>query len=266
MRISAINIYPIKGCRATPVESVEVDRLGPVGDRRLMLVDDGGQFISQRENAALATIVPVRREGALEVRAPGQSAFHLSIDPEGPPRTVSVWGNTGIRAVDQGDASAAWFSGAIGMRCRLVYFGAASHNPVDPDFSPRPDAETAFTDGYPIMAALHESLLDLNSRLQEPVPMERFRPTIVVEGAGAWSEDAWRMISLGDLVCDVVKPCARCSVTTTDQVTGARHERQEPLRTLATFRTIPGVGAIFGQNLVPRGTGALRVGDSASAT
>jgi hypothetical protein len=111
------------------------------------------------------------------------------------------------------------------------------------------------------MAALEESLDDLNSRLANAVPMERFRPSLVVRGAPAWSEDAWGVVDFGALRCDVVKPCARCVVTTTDQRSGARDERQEPLRTLASFRTIPGLGAIFGQNVVPRGTGMLCVGD-----
>ena len=108
---------------------------------------------------------------------------------------------------------------------------------------------------------MEESLHDLNSRLGNPVPMERFRPNVVIRGAPAWSEDTWRTVSIGGITCDQAKPCARCVVTTTDQSTGVRDADQEPLRTLATFRTIPGLGAIFGQNLVPRGTGQIRLGD-----
>jgi hypothetical protein len=148
------------------------------------------------------------------------------------------------------------------VRCRLVAFGRKARNPVDPEYSTRPDAETTFTDGYPILAVLRESLDDLNTRLETPVPMERFRPSVVVSGARAWSEDDWTAMKLGELDCDAVKPCGRCVVTTTDQATGAKHARQEPLRTLATFRTIPHLGAIFGQNVVPRDVGTLRLGDS----
>lgn len=226
-----------------------------------MLVDRDGQFISQRENPGLATLQPALDGDRLAVGAPAGDCLRMEIRGGGPVRTVSVWGNRDIDATDQGDYAAEWFSDAIGEECRLVFFGPLARNPVDPEFSPRADAETAFTDGYPIMAALQESLDDLNGRLAEPVPMERFRPSVVVGGAPAWSEDHWRTVEFGELRCDVVKPCARCVVTTTDQRSGARDPQQEPLRTLASFRTIPGVGAIFGQNVVPRRTGTLRVGD-----
>jgi len=261
MQITSLHIYPIKGCRGVPVKSVEIDRLGMVGDRRLMIVDEKNHFISQREVPALATIVPTRDADELQLESPGRAPLRLSINPSGTSRTVTVWGYTQIDAADQGDEVAAWLGAITGAKSRLVSWCERSRNLIDSEYSPRPDAETAFTDGYPLMAAMQESLDDLNSRLAEPVPMERFRPTIVVSGAKAWSEDQWAAMRLGDLECDAVKPCARCVVTTTDQQSGARSARQEPLRTLATFRTIPGLGAIFGQNLVPRHTGVLRVGD-----
>jgi uncharacterized protein len=262
MKITALNVYPIKGCRGVSLKSAAVDRIGLAGDRRLMLVDVANRFISQREVPALATLVPALDGRTLVVGAPDRDPVRLEIDPDAPPREVWVWWDHGIMAADQGDLAAAWFSAAIGTSCRLVAFGTAARNPIDPEFSPRVDAETAFTDGYPIMAALQESLDDLNTRLTDPVPMERFRPSVVISGAPAWSEDDWMAMKLGELDCDAVKPCARCVVTTTDQLTGARSRRQEPLRTLATFRTIPGLGAIFGQNVVPRGSGVLHVGDA----
>ncbi|MGH7582389.1 MAG: MOSC domain-containing protein [Gemmatimonadales bacterium] len=262
MHIAALNIHPIKGCQATAVDRVSVDRLGLVGDRRLMLVDGDGRFLSQREIPRLATVHPVIDVEAIRVTAPGCAAFELTVNPAGEPRPVSVWARDGIIAADQGDCAAEWFSRAVGEPSRLVYFGPRARNPVDPDYSPRADAETAFTDGYPIMATLAESLDDLNSRLAEPVPMARFRPSVVVSGAAAWSEDAWNALRIGEIICDAVKPCARCSVTTTDQSSGARHPEQEPLRTLGSFRTVAGLGAVFGQNIVPRGTGMLHVGDT----
>jgi hypothetical protein len=266
MRITALNIFPIKGCRGTSLASCDVDRLGLVGDRRLMLVDAGNQFISQRENPRLATLEPVLVNGSVRITAVSGETLEVPIDAAGPARPVSVWANDGIIAADQGDRAAAWLSAAIGQECRLVHFGPRARNRIDPGYSPRGDAETAFTDGYPITAVLQESLDDLNRRLAEPVPMARFRPSVVVAGAPAWSEDGWRSVAFGDLHCDVVKPCARCAVTTTDQRTGARDPAQEPLRTLATFRTIPGLGAIFAQNVVPRTPGKLQVGDSVVVT
>jgi uncharacterized protein YcbX len=262
MHITAINAYPIKSCRGVPLGSAEIDRLGLVGDRRLMLVDAGNRFISQREIPGLAAIVPTLDGSTLVVSTPGRESFRIPLDLDASLRNVSVWGNDDIAAADQGDGAARWFSDAIGVSCRLVAFGTSAHNSIDAEFSPRADAETAFTDGYPIMAVLQESLDDLNTRLADPVPMQRFRPSVVISGAPAWSEDDWTAMKLGAIDCDVVKPCARCVITTTDQVTGVRHGRQEPLRTLAEFRTIPGLGAIFGQNIVPRATGVLCVGDA----
>jgi uncharacterized protein YcbX len=266
MRITGLNIYPIKGCRGTTLQEMVVDRIGPIGDRRLMLVDASGRFISQRENTALATLEPTLVGGELHVHGPGREPLRVDIDPLGEPRDVRVWGHDAIVAADQGDAAADWFSDAIGAPCRLVHFGDRSHHRVDPAYSTVTDAETSFTDGYPILAVLQESFDDLNARLPHPIPVDRFRPSVVVAGAPAWSEDEWKHINLGSLRCDAVKPCARCLVTTTDQRSGDRDPHQEPLRTLAAFRVVPRLGAIFGQNLVHHGTGVLRVGDSASPT
>ncbi len=266
MQITALNIYPIKGCRGIPLREVAVDRIGLVGDRRLMLVSHDNRFLSQREAPALATLEPALDAERIRVRAPDRELLDLTIDPAGAPREVWVWWDHGIMATDQGDRAAQWFSDALGINCRLVHFGAAARNRVDPAYSIRTAADTAFTDGYPIMAVLQESLDDLNTRLKEPVPMARFRPSVVVAGDAAWTEDEWRGLQLGDLACDAVKPCGRCVVTTTDQLTGARNAAQEPLRTLATFRTIPRLGAIFGQNIVPREIGRLQVGDAVRRT
>jgi uncharacterized protein YcbX len=261
MQISALYRYPIKGCRGHAVDRLTIDRLGPVGDRRLMLVDSRGRFLSQREIARLATVVPTLEGDLLLATAPGIDPLRHLLLADGSIRSVSVWGSEGLQSIDQGDAAATWFSEAIGHPCRLVRFGAMTRNPIDPDFTPRADAETAFTDGYPVLAATEASLADLNARLAEPVPMERFRPNVVVSGASAWGEDDWRLVTIGETSWDAVKPCARCLVPTTDQVTGARHPQQEPLRTLATFRTRPGFGAIFGMNMVPRGEGVVHIGD-----
>jgi uncharacterized protein YcbX len=260
MHITSLHTYPIKGCRGHSVDRLVLDRLGAEGDRRLMVVDAAtGNFLSQREVPALATIEPRLDGPMLNVVVQGRASLSVELDPHGPMREVTIWDDRVI-AADQGDAAAAWFSEALGRACRLVHFGAAAQRPLDPRYTPRADAETAFTDGYPLLGVLQESLDDLNTRLAEPVPMARFRPNIVVEGAPAWSEDGWSVLTVGDVTLDAVKPCARCVVPTTDQATGARHPAREPLRTLATFRTVKGLGAIFGQNLVARREGELRVG------
>jgi uncharacterized protein len=260
MHITSLHSYPIKGCRGHALTSATIDVLGFAGDRRLMLVDAEDRFLSQREAPELATIEPHLDGPMLEVRVAGHESLHLELDPRGALRQVELWKDS-ITATDQGDHAAAWFSDVLGRPCRLVQFGIAATRPLDPTYSPRADAETAFSDGYPVLAMLQESLDDLNGRLTLPVPMGRFRPNIVLRGASAWSEDDWTALAFGPLTMDAVKPCARCLVPTTDQATGAQHPQQEPLRTLATFRTIPGRGVLFGMNLVPRGVGEVRVGD-----
>lgn len=264
MRVTSLHYYPIKGCRGHSVASAAVDALGFVGDRRFMLVDVTGRFISQREEPLLATIEPELDGSRLTVRAPHQKALAIETDPSGAVLDVTVW-ESAFRAHDQGERAAAWFSDVLGSAVRLVWYGAASNRPIDPTYSTRSDAVTTFTDGYPALIVQEESLADLNTRLAEPVPMGRFRPNIVVQGGVAWGEDAWREVQVGSMTFDAVKPCARCVVTTTDQFTGAKHARQEPLRTLSAFRTIPGLGAIFGQNLIQRAPGTLAVGDTVHA-
>ena len=258
MHLISIHRYPIKGCRGHRVASAAVDHLGIVGDRRLMLVDQHGRFLSQREAPVMATIAPQFVGDTLEVHAPEYDPLVHLVAPDGAPRLVEIWGDQ-VTAADQGDAAAAWFSTVMERSCRLVAFGSAASRPVDPTYSPRADAETAFTDGYPLLGVLQESLDDLNARLPGPVPMARFRPSLVFAGAPAWSEDGWTTVTVGDLVLDAVKPCARCVVTTRDQVTGAADPNQEPLRTLATFRTVQGKGTMFGLNLVARGMGMIGV-------
>jgi hypothetical protein len=243
------------------MDRLTFDQFGVEGDRRLMLVDGNGRFVSQRELAALATLEPVLDGERLTVARAGYAALGVALDPEGPERSVTVWGVT-ITAHDQGDTAAEWFSDILGTPLRLVQWGSASHRQIDPAWAPGATVETTFNDGYPAIGVTEASLDDLNARLAEPIPMGRFRPTIVVRGAEPWGEDAWRTLHVGSLTFDAVKPCARCVVTTTDQRSGVRNRQQEPLRTLATFRTVRGLGAIFGQNLVHRGPGSLAVGDA----
>ncbi len=239
---------------------LEFDRVGVIDDRRLMLVDEHGRFVSQRELPALATIDPLLDGPMLTLRVSSAGAFSHELIDDGAMRDVRIWADA-VAAMDQGDRVAEWFSDVLHSTVRLVRWTAQTHRLVDPKYSPRADAETTFNDAYPALLVTEASLVDLNARLAEPVPMARFRPTMVVSGADAWSEDDWREIAVGAMTFDAVKPCARCVVTTTDQASGARHPEQEPLRTLATFRTVPGLGAIFGQNLVHRAPGSLAVVD-----
>jgi uncharacterized protein len=170
--------------------------------------------------------------------------------------TVRVW-NDQCAAADAGDGAARWLSAALGRPVRLVWMPDGADRRTDPDYDPL-GARVSFADGYPALLAGEASLAALNARLAVPLPMERFRPNVVVTGEAAFGEDTWRRFHIGAVPFDAVKPCARCAVTTIDQDTAERGP--EPLRTLATFRRGPS-GVLFGMNVVHRGGGVLRVGD-----
>ncbi len=225
-----------------------------------MLVDSDGRFISQREQAMLARLIPRIHGSELTVTAENGPTFEHDIAFTGDEITVGIWSDQ-VLAVDQGEQAARWFSDFLGSPTRLVGWGSQSRRVLDPQWVPGPNNGSTFTDAYPVLAVLQSSLDDLNQRLIDPVPMNRFRPNIVISGGEPWSEDAWQAVRIGPVTFDAVKPCARCVVTTTDQFTGDRHPRQEPLRTLASFRTIRGLGAIFGQNMVHRSRGTITTGD-----
>jgi uncharacterized protein YcbX len=184
----------------------------------------------------------------------------------GPERQVTIWRDT-CPAIDQGDAVAAWFGQFLGTDCRLVRLPDTYRRQVDQTFATSPDDQVGFADGFPFLLISEESLADLNGRLDAPLPMNRFRPNIVVRGGGPFWEDRVSTFRIGAITFRCVKPCARCPITTTDQATAL--VGKEPLRTLATFRRggihVPGPvrgAAYFGQNVIHDATGVIRVGDN----
>lgn len=259
--ISGLYYYPIKSCRGFAVERAFVTRRGLEHDRLLMVVDENGMFLTQREFPRMALIEPHLLAGAdgdlLTLRAPQMAPLDVSIRTGGSRSTVVVWRST-CQAVDQGDAAAAWLSDYLGSRVCLVRIADEFKRAVSPDFAINPDDETSFSDGYPILIIAKASLDDLNTRLATPLPMNRFRPNLVVSGCDPFAEDTWQRIRIGGIDFALVKPCARCQITTTDQTT--TEVGKEPLATLATFRRIDGK-VIFGQNVIGLGTGLVRVGD-----
>lgn len=263
MKLSALYAYPIKSCRGIGLERAVVGPTGIRGDRRWMLADPAGRFLSQRSYPRLARIQPEPRPDRLVVTAPGRATLEVGLGDSGARTEVEIWDDR-CRGVDEGDEAAAWFSDFLGTPVRLVRQAPEARRQVDPAFARSPGDRVSFTDGYPFLLTTRASLDDLNARLSEPLPMDRFRPNLVVEKSGPWDEDHWRALRIGDLELDVVKPCARCAITTVDQETGRRGK--EPLRTLATFRrTVPGAppgseeSVFFGQYLVHRGHGVLEV-------
>lgn len=258
LRLTGLNVYPIKSTRGIVLDEAEVDQFGLRYDRRWMVVDDSGVFLSQRSHPRLALVVPSMRDGTLQVDAPGMPTLQTPLYPKDIVATsVTVWRDT-CPATWVGHRAAEWFSDFLGCACTLVHMADGVVRPADPAFAP-PGVRVSFADGFPFLMISEESLADLNRRLTDPLPMNRFRPNLVVSGGEPYSEDEWRRIQIGNIRMRVVKPCARCVVTTTDQSTGER--AKEPLRTLATYRKV-GSGVMFGQNVFHENTGHLRVGDS----
>jgi uncharacterized protein YcbX len=260
--LASLHIYPVKGCRAVDLDRAVVEPWGLAGDRRWLIVDDDCQFMSQRKHPSLARIVITPGPGAditaatggypaLRVAAPDESAELLK---------VTVWRST-VLAASAGPEADAWFSAYLGEPVRLVYLDDPTRRAVDPDYGRGGDT-VSFADGYPLLLTSAESLGQLNQWLtaagHQPVPMNRFRPNVVVSGYPPWAEDRWRRIRIGPVSFRVAKPCARCVVTTTDQTTGMRGS--QPLKMLAARRRF-GKNLVFGQNLIPDFPGHIRVGD-----
>ena len=257
IEISALNVYPLKGGRGVSLSEVAIGQFGPRDDRRWMVVDANGTFVSQREVARLCQVVATVDDSGLRLSAPYAPTTSIERPSETEPRRpVRVW-NDQVDAIDAGDPAAAWFTAFLSIPSRLVYIPDTTYRRTDPGYDPIGSA-VSFADGYPILLVGERSLEDLNTRLAAPLPMNRFRPNVVVTGIEPFEEDRWREFEIGGIQFDAVKPCARCMVTTTDQETGERSH--EPLKTLATFRK-RGSGVMFGVNVVHRGMGVIRVGD-----
>lgn len=258
-RVTGLFIYPLKGAAGIPLQDAELDGLGFVQDRRWMVVDAGGEFVSQRTRPALALVRPELCGDALVLRTPGRDACVLPLGESGPgSEPVRVWRDT-VTAVPAGDRADAWISDVLGGAFRLVRFAADAVRPVDPRYATSAGERVAFVDGYPCLLVGEGSLEELNRRLERPLPMDRFRPNVVVGGTRPHEEDGWRRIRIGDVAFSVVKPCARCVVTTVDQSTGVASP--EPLRALAGYRNMDGK-VLFGQNLIHAGPGTVRIGDA----
>jgi uncharacterized protein YcbX len=257
IRVSGIFIYPVKSCGGSTVQAARVGATGFDLDRRWMVVDGDGQFLTQRKHPSLALVNVRVEDNRLVFSAEGLRDLEIFADGEGRlPNEVKVWKDT-CRAVDEGGDAASWFSEHLGLEVRLVRLAGDDARPLGGAKS-RPDDFVSFADAFPFLLLSQESLDGLNERLAEDLPMNRFRPNIVVSGCRPHAEDDWNRISIGGLPFRVAKPCARCVVTTTDQATGERGP--EPLRTLAGYRSIGGE-VLFGQNLIHEGRGVLRVGD-----
>ncbi|TXS26442.1 MOSC domain-containing protein [Streptomyces sp. adm13(2018)] len=263
--LRSVHVHPVKAMRALDVTEAEVQPWGLAGDRRWAVVDAAGKVVTQRRHPrmALATALPLPG-GALTLSAPGHAPLTVEVPHPSSTVTIEIFDKP-VEAVPAGPEAADWLSARLEGEFRLVHMDAPEHRrPVDPDYA-LPGETVSFADGYPLLVTTTASLDALNSLIAQgdhpdegPLPMNRFRPNLVVAGTSPWAEDDWTRLAVGEVAFRVARPCGRCVVTTTDQLTAARGK--EPLRTLARHRRSDG-RAIFGQNLVPEHTGTVRVGD-----
>lgn len=270
-QVSGLFLYPVKSLGGIAVPAAELDALGLVGDRRFLVVDPAGRFLTQRTLPRMALIGTALTADCLVLRHADAAPLSVSLAPDSGATLlrVSVWGSEGLAAEDCGEAPARWLEARLGVACRLVRIGPAFHRPILKSGSARPGDAVTFADAYPLLALGEASLADLNDRLvaagEEPVPMDRFRPNLVLSGCPAYAEDTWPTFRIGSALFRAGGPCARCIMTTTDQQTGARGP--EPLRTLARYRrdAAKPSDVNFGQNVIHETkTGRIRVGDTVS--
>ena len=245
MKVTDLLIYPIKSCQGIALTTAEVTPKGLAWDREMMVVDAHGKFMTQRQFPQLATVSIQISPDQFILSAPGQRDIAFIPKLSGSALEVEVWGDRAW-AVDQGDAIADWFASVLQLSepdsCRLVRQSPDHQRPIDPTYRLHNSDSVSFSDGFPLLLTNTASLTDLNHKLAEiypdhsvEIPMDRFRPNLVVDGDRSFAEDDWFEIAIGEVSFVAVKPCSRCIITTTDQQTGERHGQQEPLRTCAPF-------------------------------
>lgn len=246
--VEELFVYPLKSGRGIALSRV---RLGPMGfewDRQWMAVDALGTFVSQRTHPRLAQVEPTIGADSLTLTAPDLAPLRLPLAPGGEPVTVRVWSDH-CAGLDQGGEAAAWISRAVGDCLRLVRKPPQLDRLADPKFAGPDPHPVSFADGFPILVCNRASLADLNTRMPEPIPMERFRPNIVLTGLHAFEEDQIQTLKIGPITLTLVKPCTRCIITSTDQRSGERSTN--PLPVLRQFRfNRELLGVAFGENAV----------------
>ncbi|TPW11842.1 MAG: MOSC domain-containing protein [Halothiobacillaceae bacterium] len=252
--VSELAIYPVKSLAPLSLRQSTVEAFGLTHDRRWMVVDPSGKFLTQRQLASMCLIQPSLTNGALTLTAPGMEI--IAIPPATSPAiAVQIWSDH-CRGLDCGDAAAQWLHTFLDRPCRLVYFPDEEVRPVDPNFA-LPHDKTAFSDGFPLLLTTTASLDYLNSYMVKPIAMQRFRPNIVISGNRAFDEDQWQRLRIGDTTYRVAKPCSRCVIPNIDPTT-ATIER-EPTQTLLAHRKRDNK-VYFGQNLIADGDGVIAVG------
>jgi len=255
--LSALHIFPVKSCAPLVLDAAAVEPRGLRHDRRWIVTDGDGKFLTGRQHPRLTLMHATPDHDAIALSALGMPPLRLEA-PNGARVDIVVWTNA-VAALPGSDLANAWISEFLGMPARFAYMDDACARPVNPDYS-RPGDEVSFADAFPLLLISQGALDALSEKLAVPVPMLRFRPNFVVANTAPHAEDGWKRVRVGDVEFDVVKPCSRCVFTTVDFDRGEFDPSGEPLKTLTTYRRGER-GVTFGQNVIPRGTGTVRVGD-----
>jgi uncharacterized protein len=254
--VRELNIYPVKSARGIPKARVRLVPTGFEWDRHWLVIREDGTFLTQRTHPSLTQIVTELTDDELVLTSKELQPLVLPLAPRGLARPVRIW-NDSCEALDQGDEAAAWVSQVLGAPVRLVRVAATPGRRADSQYAGSGAAPLAFPDGYPILLCNRASLDDLNRRAPEALPMERFRPNLVLDGLEPFAEDRIKTIEVGPITLTLVKPCTRCIIPSTDQRTGIRGF--DPLPLLRTFRFDRELlGVTFGENaVITRGVGEI---------
>jgi uncharacterized protein YcbX len=256
--LTQINIYPVKSLGGILLQSSRVDERGLKYDRRWMIVDENNQFITQRKYPQMSLLQPEIKESLLIINHKQNKVTPLtiSLSPYNEEEiNVQIWKDN-IPAIKYNSDVNEWFTKAIGLRCSLVHMPDTTKRKVNSKYID--NQIVSFADGYPFLIIGEESLVDLNNRLKDPLPVNRFRPNLVFSGGEPFDEDGWMRFKIGGVEFRSIKPCSRCVVTTVDQNTS--NKSKEPLKTLSQYREVNGK-VMFGMNLVCEVTGKLKMGD-----
>jgi uncharacterized protein YcbX len=257
--ISQINIYPVKSLGGISLQTAKVTDRGLKYDRRWMVIDEDGMFLTQRTHPQMSLVKVILEDNNLtlthKLNSTQQITFPVS-QSDGKYIYVIVWDDS-VKAFLVNKDIDDWLSVTLNMKCRLVFMPDETHRMVDSKYSQKNEI-VSFAEAYPFLIIGEQSLNDLNSRLAEKLPMNRFRPNIVFSGGKSFDEDRWKKFKIGNVIFYAVKPCSRCVVTTVNQETAEK--KDEPLKTLAAYRT-QNNKVMFGQNLLHDGTGTIKIGD-----
>ncbi|WP_164549065.1 MOSC domain-containing protein [Amphritea opalescens] len=255
--LCAITIYPIKSTAPINLSRSAVTATGLAFDRQLVLCNDQGKFLTARTHPALLAVKSALLPNGLLISAPGVEPLRLDYSQLGSQYDeINVWKDQ-IHARNGGAQAQQWFTDYLQQPCKLYLFDQQSDRPV----SGHPDHQVAFADGYPLLLISQASLADLNQRCQSTVLMEQMRPNLVIDQCDTYAEDSWKRIRLGDVEFEVVKPCGRCILTTTDPTTLTRNPGREPLSVLKRYRKGSDGEAHFGQNLIALNSGIVSLND-----